>query len=99
VQYAKPPNEAPQLDKAGKKLIQEVTGVFLFLARAVDSTMLTPLSALASKQASLTELTMEKCLQFLNYAATQDNAILTCKASDMILAIHSNASYLSELKA
>jgi hypothetical protein len=42
---------------------------------------------------------MEQCLQFLDYAATQDNAILTYKASDMILAIHSNASYLSEPKA
>jgi hypothetical protein len=61
--------------------------------------MLTPLSALASKKASPTELTMEKCLQFLDYAATQDNAILTYKASDMILAIHSDASYLSEPKA
>jgi hypothetical protein len=99
VQYAKPPNEAPQLDKAGKKFIQEVTGVLLFLAQAVDSIMLTPLSALTSKQASPTELTMEKCLQFLDYAATQDDAILTYKASNMILVIHSNASYLSELKA
>ncbi len=61
--------------------------------------MLTPLSALASKQANPTELTMEKSLQFLYYAATQDDAILTYKASDMILAIHSNASYLSEPKA
>ncbi len=61
--------------------------------------MLTPLSALASEQASPMELTMEKCLQFLDYAATQDDAILTYKASDMILAIHSNASYLSEPKA
>jgi hypothetical protein len=42
---------------------------------------------------------MEKCLQFLDYATTQDNAILTYKASNMILAIHSNASYLSEPKA
>jgi hypothetical protein len=99
VQHAKPPNEAPQLDKAGKKFIQEVTGVFLFLSRAVNGTMLTPLSSLASKQASPMELTMEKCLQFLDYAATQDNAILTYKASNMILAIHSNASYLSEPKA
>ncbi len=99
VQYAKPPEEAPQLDKAGKKFIQEVMGVFLFLAQAVNGTMLTPLSALASEQASPTELTMEKCLQFLNYAATQDDAILTYKASNMILAIHSNASYLSEPKA
>ncbi len=71
----------------------------MFLARAVDGTMLTPLSALSSKHASPTELTIEKCLQFLDYAATQDNAILTYKASDMILAIHSDASYLSEPKA
>jgi hypothetical protein len=99
VQYANPPNKAPALDKAGKKFIQEVTGVFLFLARAVDGTMLTSLSALASEQASPMELTMEKCLQFLNYAATQDDVILTCNASDMILAIHSDASYLSEPKA
>ncbi len=42
---------------------------------------------------------MEKCLQYLDYAATQDNAILTYKASNMILAIHSGASYLSEWKA
>jgi len=69
------------------------------LARAVDGTMLTPLSALASEQANLTELTMKKCLQFLDYATTQDDAILTYKASDMILAIHSDASYLSEPKA
>jgi hypothetical protein len=61
--------------------------------------MLTPLSSLASEQASPTELTMEKCLQLLDYATTQDNAILTYKASNMILAIHSNASYLSEPKA
>ncbi len=31
VEYANPPDEAPALDKAGKKFIQEVTGVFLFL--------------------------------------------------------------------
>ncbi len=99
VQYAKPPDEAPQLDKVGKKFIQEVVGVFLFFARAVDSTMLTPLSSLTSKQASPTKLTMEKCLQFLDYTATQDDAILTYKASAMILAIRSNASYLSEPKA
>ena len=80
-------------------IIQEVMGVFLFLARTVDVTMLTPISALASEQASLMELTMEKCLQFLDYATTQDDVILTYKASDMILAIHSDASYLSESKA
>ena len=65
VQRAKPPDNTPLLDKAGKKFIQEVPSVFLFLARAVDSTMLTPLSALASEQAAPTENTLQDCLQFL----------------------------------
>jgi hypothetical protein len=99
VQHAKEPDDAPPLDKAGKKFIQEVRGVFLFHARVVDATMLTPLSALASEQAAPTERTMQKCLQFLDYAASQEEAILTYRASDMKLAIHSDASYLSEPKA
>jgi hypothetical protein len=65
----------------------------------VGGTMLTPQSALASEQAAPTEATMEKCLQFLDYAASQEDAILTYKASDMVLAIHSDASYLSKPKA
>ncbi len=71
----------------------------MFLARAVDSTMLTPLSALMSEQAAPTEKTMQKCLQFLDYAALQDEAIETYPASNMKLAIHSYASNLSEPKA
>jgi hypothetical protein len=42
---------------------------------------------------------MQDCLQFLDYAASQDEAIVTYRASDMKLAIHSDASYLSEPKA
>ncbi len=61
--------------------------------------MLTPLSAFASKQAAPMEATMEKCLQFLDYAASQEDAIVTYKVSNMVLAIHSGASYLSEPKA
>ncbi len=41
---------------------------------------------------------MTLCKQFLDYFASQDKAILTYKASDMVLAIHSDASYLSEPK-
>ena len=98
-QHANPIDDSPPLNKAGKKFIQEVTGVFLFLARAVDSTMLTPLSALASEQATPTEQTMQNCLQFLDYAALQEEAIITYWASNMKLAIHNNASYLSKPKA
>jgi hypothetical protein len=35
----------------------------------------------------------------LDYAASQEDAIVTYQASDMKLAIHSNASYLSEPQA
>jgi hypothetical protein len=99
VQHANPIDDSPPLNKVGKKFTQEVTGVFLFLARAVDLTMLTPLSALASKQATPTEQTMQNCLQFLDYAASQEEAIVTYRESDMKLAIHSKTSYLSKPKA
>jgi hypothetical protein len=69
-QFVKPNDETPLLDKARKKSIQVVTGVFSFLAQAINGTMLPPLSALASKQSAPTEATMEKCLQFLDYAAS-----------------------------
>jgi hypothetical protein len=87
------------LDKAEKKFIQEVCRVFLFLARGVDGGLLPALSALASQQTNPTERTKALCKQFLDYMASQNEAVLTYKASDMVLAIHSNASYLSEPKA
>jgi hypothetical protein len=92
VQHAKANDNSPRSIRRGEKIIQEVTGVFLFLAQAVDSTMLTPLSAIVSKQAAPTENTMQTCLQFLDYTALQEDAIVTYRANDMKLAIHSNAS-------
>jgi len=58
--------------------------------------MLIALSAIASAQAEPSEETMTRCKQFLDYAATHQDAILTYKASDMVLVIHSDMSYLSE---
>ncbi len=55
--------------------------------------MLTALSSIASTQAEPTQETMENIKLFLNYAASNQDAIITYNASDMILAIHSNASY------
>ncbi len=89
----------PSLNKIGKKIIQEVCGVFLFLAHGVNGGLLPALSALASQQANPTEQTMELCKQFLDYMASQDEAIIIYKASNMVLVVHSNAYYLSEPKA
>jgi hypothetical protein len=87
------------LDKKGKRFIQQVCGKFLFLGRAVDSTLLCPISAIASQAAKPTEDTMAQTKQLLDYIATQEEAVITYNASDMILAGHSDASYLSEPQA
>ena len=79
--------------------VQKVTGKFNYYARAVDPTMLTPLSALAAQQSKPTANTMHKTQHFLDYSATQEPAVLTYRASDMKLAIHSDASYLNESNA
>jgi hypothetical protein len=98
-QYAPQESTAPLLDAKGKKFIQQVCGKFLYLGRAVDSTLLCPISAIASQSAHPTEDTLRHTMQFLDYVASQEEAILTYNASNMILAVHSDASYHSEPKA
>ena len=95
IQYAVGPDGTALINKDGKKFIQQVTGTFLYYARAVDSTTLVSLSALASKQASPTQKTIEKVMTFLDYAAPQEEGVITYHTSDMVLACHSDASYLS----
>ena len=96
IQYPQEDDNSLELDKAGKLFIQEVCGVFLFLAMAVGEGLLTPLSSLVSQQANPTETSMSLCKGFLDFMATQEEAVLTFKASNMVLTIHSNASYLSK---
>ena len=98
-QYATAQSTSPQLDKHGKKFIQQVCGKFLFLGRAVDSTLLCPNSAIMLQAAKPTEDTMEQTLQLLDHIATQEEAVLIYSESNMKLAVHSDASYLSESQA
>jgi hypothetical protein len=87
------------LPNKDKKFIQEVIGTFLYYARCIDSTMLAALGTIATQQANPTQNTMKKVQQFLDYASTHPDAIVTYPASDMVLAEHSNTSYLSKSKA
>lgn len=98
-QYATEESKAPALNATDKKFVQKVCGKFLFYGRAVDSTLLTPISAIASQSANPTTDTLNHTRQLLDYLATQEDAVLTYNKSDMILAVHSDASYLSEPKA
>jgi hypothetical protein len=57
------------------------------------------LSELSSQQAAPTENTMKRVNHFLDYMWTHLDAIIRHSASDMILNVHSDASYLSAPKA
>jgi hypothetical protein len=98
-QYAMQESHAPLLDDKAKRFVQQVCGKFLFLGRAVDSTLLCLISAIASQSSKPTKDMMQQTLQLLDYLATQEDAVLSYHASNMVLAVHSNASYLSEPKA
>jgi len=78
------------------KAVQKIVGSILYYARAVDMTVLMALSTIASEQTKGTEQTMEKALQvLLNYLATHPAATIPFRATDMVMNIHSDASYLS----
>jgi hypothetical protein len=69
-QHARQESKALLLDNKAKWFIQQICGKFLFLGRAVDSTLLCPISTIASQSSKPTEDTMQQTLQLLNYLAT-----------------------------
>jgi hypothetical protein len=90
---------SPKLSDEEIKEIQRIVGSILYYARAVDITVLMALSSIASEQTRGTMNTMAKAKQLLDYLATHPDATIRFRASDMILNVHSDASYLSETKA
>ncbi len=95
-QYAESQDKSPLLNKEDTKHVQAVMGTVLYYTRAVDSTILTALSSLATEQAKPMQKTMEKVQQLLDYCASQDKAIFTYNKSKMILVVHSNAGYCNK---
>jgi hypothetical protein len=78
------------------KCVQDIVSTLLYYGRAVDPTILPAISTIASRQAQSTETMADACHQLLDYATTHPNAGICYLASNMILAIHTDASYLSE---
>jgi hypothetical protein len=100
IQLAPLEDSTPKLDVPRITRLQQDIGTLLFYARAVDPTMLVlTLGTLAAAQARGTEATAKAPTHLLNYAATHSDANIRYSASDMILHVHSDASYLSEPKA
>jgi hypothetical protein len=88
-------DETPPLTAKQFLTIQKVTGSVLYYARAVDPTVLMPLNDISTEQTKATKKTQAATNQLLDYLATHPDATIRYHASDMILHIHSYASYLS----
>jgi hypothetical protein len=88
-------DKTPPLTPKQCLTIQKVTGSVLYYAKAVDPTVLMPLNDIATEQTKATEKTQATTNQMLDYLATHPDATIRYHASDMILNIHSDASYLS----
>ena len=96
VQQAKPADDSPPLSKEEIKRIQQVVGAFAWYARAVDTKMSKTLSSIARKQAKATQKLKCEVKWFLDYCSTHPDATIRFMASDMILALYSDGSHLSE---
>jgi hypothetical protein len=78
------------------KHVQDIVSTLLFYGKAVNPTLLAALSSIAARQANGTTGVSKSCQQLLDYVATHLNASICYKACNMILAVHTNASYLLE---
>jgi hypothetical protein len=89
-QATTPSNTSPLLDAAGTKCIQQIVGSFLYYARAVYPTILMALS----DRVYPTEETLAYVNRCLDYLWMHSNAKIRYIASDMIINVHLDASYL-----
>jgi len=81
IQFTPDPDHTPALNAANCQCVQEVIGILLYYAQAVDPTLLTAHGTLATQQAQGTQATMEALTQLLNYCTTHPNALhlLSCQ--------------------
>ena len=63
-----PIDDATKLSPQAIKHLQQIVGTFPFYSKAVDPTMLTALSIIATEQTHGTQTTKEKAEHFLTYA-------------------------------
>ena len=94
IQYIADDNDrSPLLPPKSIHLVQQIVGTLLYYTIAVDPTMLVALETLSSQQWKSTKQTYYATLWLLNCADSNPNATIRYTASDMILYVHSDASY------
>jgi hypothetical protein len=85
-------------DKEIKQVLKIVVSI-LYYTRAVDMSVLMALSTIASEQTKGTKRTLDKAYQVLDFLVTHPNAVVRFRASNMVMNIILDASYLSEPNA
>ena len=99
IQYAPLEDSSPILSTKDTTRVQQVVGTLLYYARAIDNTMLPALNDIAADQSAPTQKTAQQLTQLLDYCVCHPDATIKFTASDMILHVHSDASYLSAPKS
>ncbi len=93
-----PQDNSQKLTNKEIKQVQKIVGSILYYSRAVDMTVLMVSSSIASEQTKSPDRTLEKAYQVLDCLALHPDAVVRFRASDMVLNIDSDASYLSKPK-
>ena len=77
-------------------LLQEIVGLLLYYAQAVDNKLLVVLSAIAARQSCATVATEQAVHLLLDYVVTYPLDGIVYRSSDMILCAHADAGFLNE---
>ena len=94
-------DNSPLLNSTGTKKVRQIVGCLLYYARVLDNTLLVALNTLSQNQATPATNIKQLCTHVKNYCVTYPNVGLRYHATNMILQVDSNASFLiaSEAKS
>ena len=77
----------------------KAVGTILFYAQAVDSALLVALGAISTRMSPSTVKKIQVVNQILDYCSTHAETMIKYLASNTVIQIHTDASYISETEA
>ena len=98
MQYTHEEAASTPLNEEGVHRIQAIIGAALLYGQAVDNKLLVALNSIGTQQASATEATNEAVKQLLDYMATYPDDGILYRASNMVLAAHSDTGFHNKTK-
>ena len=99
VQLAQQESTSPKLSTDKILRVRQVVGIFLIYTGEIDNNQLSSLNVISTQQENAMQHPEMLVTYMHNYLASLPDATITFDASDMILHIPSDASFLSEPKA